>query len=40
VREREFGISRIESMTLYRSTLTAKGSIYEALGVFKFTATV
>jgi RNA 2',3'-cyclic 3'-phosphodiesterase len=36
VREREFGVSRIESMTLYRSRLSANGSIYEPLGVFRF----
>ncbi len=35
-REREFGVSRIKSMTLYRSTLTPGGSVYEALRVFTF----
>lgn len=38
VRERNFGLSRIESMTLYRSRLNTNGSIYEALGVFRFAA--
>ncbi len=36
VREHEFGLSRIESITLFRSRLTPKGSIYEALAVFSF----
>jgi RNA 2',3'-cyclic 3'-phosphodiesterase len=38
VRERQFGSSLIPEMTLYRSTLTPKGSKYEALAVFPFTA--
>ena len=38
VREREFGISLIRDMTLYRSTLTPRGSIYDALAVFRLSA--
>ncbi len=37
-REREFGVSRIESMTLYRSTLTPAGAVYDALAVFRLRA--
>ena len=35
-REREFGLSRIESITLYRSHLGPGGSSYEALATFLF----
>ena len=35
-REREFGLSRIESITLYRSRLGPGGSSYEALATFLF----
>jgi RNA 2',3'-cyclic 3'-phosphodiesterase len=35
-REREFGISRIESITLYRSHLAPQGASYEALATFLF----
>jgi 2'-5' RNA ligase len=35
-RNREFGVSRIESITLYRSHLSPKGSSYEALATFLF----
>jgi 2'-5' RNA ligase len=38
IREREFGISLIRDMTLYRSTLTPRGSIYDPLAVFRFSA--
>lgn len=38
MRGREFGTSDIREMTLYRSTLTPQGSIYDALAVFPFTA--
>jgi 2'-5' RNA ligase len=34
--EHDFGTSRIDSMTLYRSTLSAGGSIYQALAEFRF----
>jgi 2'-5' RNA ligase len=33
-RERDFGASRIDSMTLYRSTLADNGSIYDPLATF------
>jgi RNA 2',3'-cyclic 3'-phosphodiesterase len=36
MREREFGVSRIESMTLYRSLLGRDGASYEALATFLF----
>ncbi len=36
VRQRTFGTSRIESMTLYRSNLGAEGARYEALATFLF----
>jgi 2'-5' RNA ligase len=35
-RDREFGVSRIESMTLYRSHLASDGASYEALATFLF----
>jgi 2'-5' RNA ligase len=35
-RDREFGVSRIESITLYRSHLGPDGSSYEALATFLF----
>ncbi len=35
-RDREFGVSRIESITLYRSHLGPDGSSYEALAAFLF----
>ncbi len=35
-RDREFGVSRIESITLYRSHLGPGGSTYEALATFLF----
>ncbi len=35
-RDREFGVSRIESITLYRSHLGPDGSTYEALAAFLF----
>jgi len=35
-REREFGVSRIESITLYRSHLAPEGASYEALATFLF----
>ena len=35
-RDREFGVSRIESITLYRSHLGPGGSSYEALATFLF----
>ena len=35
-RDREFGVSRIESITLYRSHLGQDGSTYEALATFLF----
>jgi RNA 2',3'-cyclic 3'-phosphodiesterase len=35
-RELEFGVSRIESLTLYRSHLGPDGSTYEALATFLF----
>jgi 2'-5' RNA ligase len=35
-RDREFGISKIESLTLYRSHLGPKGASYEALATFLF----
>lgn len=34
--EYDFGISSIDSMTLYRSILAPEGSIYQALGEFRF----
>jgi len=34
--EHDFGSSRVESMTLYRSTLSPGGSIYQALAEFTF----
>jgi RNA 2',3'-cyclic 3'-phosphodiesterase len=37
-RDREFGVSRIESMTLYRSHLASDGASYEALATFLFQA--
>jgi 2'-5' RNA ligase len=37
-RDREFGVSRIESITLYRSHLGPDGSSYEALATFLFQA--
>jgi 2'-5' RNA ligase len=33
---REFGVSTIREMTLYRSTTTPGGSIYQALRNFEF----
>jgi 2'-5' RNA ligase len=36
VRNREFGVSKIESMTLYRSNLGLEGARYEALATFLF----
>ncbi|HXW83698.1 MAG TPA: RNA 2',3'-cyclic phosphodiesterase [Candidatus Binataceae bacterium] len=38
VREREFGVSGVQSMTLYRSELAPGGSIYTALATFPFAA--
>ena len=35
-RDREFGISKIESLTLYRSHLGPDGASYEALATFLF----
>jgi len=35
-RDREFGVSRIESITLYRSHLAPEGASYEALATFLF----
>ena len=35
-RDREFGVSRIESITLYRSHLRPDGASYEALATFLF----
>ncbi len=35
-RDREFGVSRIESITLYRSHLAPDGASYEALATFLF----
>jgi len=35
-RERDFGVSRVDSMTLYRSILSPAGSTYEALATFMF----
>ena len=35
-RDREFGISKIESLTLYRSHLGSDGAGYEALATFLF----
>ena len=35
-RDREFGVSSIESITLYRSHLAPEGSSYEALATFLF----
>lgn len=35
-RDREFGVSRIESLTLYRSHLGPNGASYEALATFLF----
>jgi len=37
-REREFGVSKIESITLYRSHLGPNGASYEALATFLFQA--
>lgn len=37
-KDREFGISTIESITLYRSQLGPDGSVYEALATFLFQA--
>jgi len=34
--EREFGVSQIESLTLYRSHLAPEGAGYEALATFLF----
>jgi 2'-5' RNA ligase len=34
--EHDFGSSRIDSMTLYRSILSPGGSIYQALAEFRF----
>lgn len=34
VREREFGVSHIDAMTLYRSTLTPQGAIYDLVAGF------
>ena len=36
LREREFGVSKIESITLYRSHLRPEGASYEALATFLF----
>jgi RNA 2',3'-cyclic 3'-phosphodiesterase len=36
MREREFGVSRIESLTLYRSHLGPEAASYEALATFLF----
>jgi 2'-5' RNA ligase len=36
LRDREFGVSRIESLTLYRSHLGSNGASYEALATFLF----
>jgi 2'-5' RNA ligase len=36
LRDREFGVSRIESLTLYRSNLGPDGASYEALATFLF----
>jgi 2'-5' RNA ligase len=36
LRDREFGVSKIESITLYRSHLGASGASYEALATFLF----
>ena len=36
VRERKFGVSKIESITLYRSHLGPDGASYEALATFLF----
>ncbi len=36
LQEREFGVSRIESLTLYRSHLGPDGASYEALATFLF----
>jgi 2'-5' RNA ligase len=36
LRDREFGVSKIESMTLYRSLLGPNGATYEALATFLF----
>jgi RNA 2',3'-cyclic 3'-phosphodiesterase len=36
VRDREFGVSKIESLTLYRSHLDPDGASYEALATFLF----
>jgi len=36
VRDREFGVSKIESLTLYRSHLGPDGASYEALATFLF----
>jgi 2'-5' RNA ligase len=36
MREREFGVSKIESITLYRSNLGPAGATYEALATFLF----
>jgi len=36
VRDHEFGVSKIESMTLYRSNLGPNGARYEALATFLF----
>jgi 2'-5' RNA ligase len=36
VRDREFGVSKIESLTLYRSHLGPEGANYEALATFLF----
>ncbi len=36
LRDREFGISKIESITLYRSHLGPDGASYEALATFLF----
>jgi len=38
LREREFGVSKIESLTLYRSHLGPDGASYEALATFLFQA--
>jgi 2'-5' RNA ligase len=35
-RERDFGVSRVDSMGLYSSTLSPGGSIYELLASFAF----
>src|SRR5271156_5422322 len=36
MRERQFGVSKIESITLYRSHLSPDGASYEALATFLF----